>query len=121
MDPSMRKRYELVRVQDLVEFFAEKDVNPACSLCKGTFFNIETIDTPVDPSDTGADPEYRKQMAVCEMHGPDNMWACYPLSCENCGTFLNVDAEKILVWTEEKRLKQAGEGTSAGHSSESGA
>ncbi|MBF8448314.1 hypothetical protein ACK32U_20855 [Aeromonas dhakensis] len=121
MDPSMRKRYEVVRVQDLVDYYAEKGVNPSCSLCKSTFFNIETIDAPLSPSEDGSDPEYRKQMAVCEMHGPDNTWACYPLSCENCGTFLNVDAEKILVWTEEKRLKKVDEGVTSGDASESNA
>lgn len=119
MDPKMRKRYEVVLVKDLVDFYAEKGVTPECSLCKSTFFNIETLDTVGGSNKPATEPDYRNQMVVCEMHGPDKTWAFYPLSCENCGTFLNVDAEKLLKWTEEKRLKDAGEGVSVGNASES--
>jgi hypothetical protein len=119
MDPTMRKRYEVVRVQDLVDFYAEKDVTPECSLCKSTFFNIETIDTVKRSTESGVDPDFGNQMAVCEMHGQHKTWAFYPLSCETCGTFLNVDAEKLLKWTEEKRLKNAGEEAPVGNASES--
>ncbi|MFQ2550694.1 hypothetical protein ACK3Z3_06190 [Aeromonas caviae] len=119
MDPEMRKRYEVVRVQDLVDFYAEKDVTPRCSLCESTFFNIETIDSTKGSTELSVDSDFRNQMAVCEMHGPYKTWTFYPLSCDTCGTFLNVDAEKLLKWTEEKRLKNAGEKASVGNASES--
>lgn len=123
MDPTMRKRYEVVRVQDLLDFYAEINVNPECYMCKGTFFTIETIDNERGASESfhDSEPDLKKQMVVCEMHGTHKTWQFYPLSCVTCGTFLNVDAAKLLKWTEEKRLKDAGEGVSVGNGSESNA
>ncbi|WP_338882086.1 hypothetical protein [Aeromonas hydrophila] len=96
-------------MHDLVDYFADKDVIPHCVQCEGTNFNypvvqittVGVVGAPQDDSGTILSIE------PFEMQGSSSSWAFYPLSCQNCGTFLHVDALRVLIWTEQQRQKSS--------------
>lgn len=105
MDPVIRKRYEVVRVQDLMDYFAALHITPTCSQCEGTKFHIPTIRTmAIGPE---GDPQNESSASISiepyEMQGAFSKPTYYPLTCEFCGTILNVDALRILFWAEQQR------------------
>lgn len=109
MDPIMRRRYEVVKSQDLVDYFAALNITPTCNQCQGTKFHIPTIRSlsigPLGDQQNGS-PE-KVSLEPFEMHGAySNGPAYYALTCEFCGTILNVDAMRILHWTEHQLLHE---------------
>lgn len=85
------------------------NVTPPCSQCQGTKFHIPTIRSVVVGSegDPQNDTHSRVSVEPYEMHGAFNTGpAYYPLTCEFCGSIFNVDALRILLWTERKRAHE---------------
>ncbi|BDA12107.1 hypothetical protein KAM339_006480 [Aeromonas caviae] len=118
MEPEMRKRYMIVRIQDVLDYFVDKGVKPRCPQCSCTNFTFQLLnETDVDENGAPIEPSV---MDVFEYHGQDTPWAFYPLSCMKCSTFIHLDAEKILEWTEKKRPKDASATTTKDEGLESG-
>lgn len=110
MNPILRRRYEVVQTQDLVDYFVALNITPTCSQCQGTKFHIPTIRSlsigPEGDQQNGS-PE-RASLEPFEMQGAySNGPAYYALTCEYCGTIFNVNALGILLWTEEQRQHQS--------------
>ncbi|MFQ2658874.1 hypothetical protein ACK3ZC_06960 [Aeromonas caviae] len=115
MEPEMRKRYEVVRVKDLVDFFAAQGVKPHCPQCKSTYFTFQVLSNATPDL---KDDSQEQKLEVFEWQGIESTWAFYPLSCQHCASFFNVDAEKILEWTEMKQVKSAELATQSGEGTE---
>lgn len=112
MDPVIRRRYEVVKTQDLVDYFSSLNITPTCTQCQGTKFHIPTIRTltigPVGDENQSDGSIEKVSLEPFEMQGGySNGPAYYALTCEFCGSILNVDALRILLWTERKRDHEA--------------
>lgn len=111
MDPVVRRRYEVVKTQDLVDYFAALNITPTCTQCQGTKFHIPTIRTftfgPVGGENQSNGSIEKVSLEPFEMQGVySDRPAYYALTCEFCGSILNVDALRILLWTEQQRQHQ---------------
>ena len=109
MDPVIRRRYEVVKTQDLVDYFTALNITPTCTQCQGTKFHIPTIRTLTVGTEADSQNGIPTRVSVepYEMQGAFNAGPTYyPLTCEFCGSILNVDALRILLWTEQQRQHQ---------------